>query len=42
MTDEVREHEPINPQGPGDEVESELDAEARERRKLALAQVVTF
>jgi peptide deformylase len=42
MTDEVREQEPINPQRLGDEVESELDAEARERRKLALAQVLTF
>lgn len=42
MTEELREEEPINPEGPGDEVESELDAEARERRRLALAQVVTF
>jgi peptide deformylase len=42
MTEELREEEPINPEGPGDEIESQLDAEARERRRLALAQVVTF
>ena len=42
MTEELREEEPINPEGPGDEVEPELDSEARERRRLALAQVVTF
>jgi peptide deformylase len=38
----VHEEEPVNPEGPGDEVESELDPEARERRRLALAQVLTF
>jgi peptide deformylase len=41
-SDPVREEEPINPEGPGDDVESQLDAEARERRRIALAQVLTF
>jgi peptide deformylase len=42
MSDEVREEGPVLPEGPADEIESELDAEARERRRLALAQVLTF
>jgi peptide deformylase len=42
MSDEVRKEGPVLPEGPADEIESELDAEARERRRLALAQVLTF
>jgi peptide deformylase len=42
MSDEAREEGPVLPEGPADEIESELDAEARERRRLALAQVLTF
>jgi peptide deformylase len=42
MSEHAHEEEPVNPEGPGDEIESELDAEARERRRLALAQVLTF
>jgi peptide deformylase len=42
MSEPPREQEPINPEGPGDEVESELDAETRERRRVALSQVLTF
>ena len=46
MTEEAPEHhldtEPVNPQGPGDEIESQLSPEARERRRAALAQVRTF
>jgi peptide deformylase len=42
MSDAERDTEPITPQGPSDEIESELDAEARERRRLALAQLRTF
>jgi peptide deformylase len=38
----LSDEEPVNPEGPGDEIEAELDAEARERRRLALAQVLTF
>jgi peptide deformylase len=34
--------EPVNPQGPGDEVESQLSPEARERRRAALSQVRIF
>jgi peptide deformylase len=34
--------EPVNPQGPGDEIESQLSPEARERRRVALAQIRTF
>jgi peptide deformylase len=42
MSDAERDTEPITPQGPSDEIESELDAEALERRRLALAQLRTF
>ena len=34
--------EPVNPQGPGDEIESQLSPEARERRRAALSQVRIF
>ena len=34
--------EPVSPQGPGDEIESQLSPEARERRRAALSQVRTF
>ena len=34
--------EPVKPQGPGDEIESQLSPEARERRRAALAQVRIF
>ena len=34
--------EPVTPQGPGDEIESQLSPEARERRRAALAQVRRF
>jgi peptide deformylase len=45
VSDETAEHvevEPVNPQGPGDEIEVQLSPEARERRRVALAQVRTF
>ena len=44
MTEEARhlDDEPVNPQGPGDEIEPQLSPEARERRRAALAQVRTF
>jgi peptide deformylase len=41
-TTTVREAEPISPQGPPDDRLGDLDAEARERRAAALAQVRTF
>jgi peptide deformylase len=34
--------EPVTPQGPGDEIESQLSPEARERRRAALSQVRVF
>lgn len=34
--------EPITPQGPGDEIEAQLSAEAQERRRAALAQILVF
>ncbi|HYU59618.1 MAG TPA: peptide deformylase [Solirubrobacterales bacterium] len=42
MNEELAHDEPINPQGPGDEVEAQLSPEARERRRAALAQVRVF
>ncbi len=41
-TTTVREQEPVSPQGPPDDRLGDLDAEARERRAAALAQVRTF
>jgi len=41
-TTTVREAEPVSPQGPPDDRLGDLDAEARERRAAALAQVRTF
>jgi peptide deformylase len=41
-TTTVREAEPVSPQGPPDDRLGDLDAEARERRSAALAQVRTF
>src|SRR5206468_10057691 len=38
----VREEQPLSPEGPGDDAVSELDAQARERRAAALANVRTF
>ena len=38
----VHEREAVSPQGPGDEVLSQLDEETRERRRAALANVRTF
>ena len=38
----VREEQPLSPQGPGDDAVSELDAETRERRAAALANVRAF
>jgi peptide deformylase len=38
----LREQEPINPEGPSDDVVPELDEETRERRRAGLAQVRTF
>jgi len=40
-TDQL-DHEPVSPQGPGDEIESQLSPEARERRRAALSEVRTF
>ena len=42
MNEEHAADEPITPQGPGDEVEAQLSPEARERRRVALAQVRVF
>jgi peptide deformylase len=42
MSDVAHDEGPVLPEGPEDEIESELDAEARERRRLALAQVLRF
>jgi len=42
VNEELAHDEPINPQGPGDEVEAQLSPEARERRRAALAQVRVF
>jgi peptide deformylase len=39
---EQLDQERVNPQGPGDEIESQLSPEARERRRAALSQVRTF
>ena len=39
---EQLESEPVTPQGPGDEIESQLSPEARERRRAALSQVRIF
>src|SRR5436190_4893091 len=38
----LREEEPIDPEGPSEEVVPELDEETAERRRTALAQVRTF
>jgi peptide deformylase len=39
---DLAQDEPVTPQGPGDEIEAQLSAEARERRRAALAQVRVF
>jgi len=41
-TTTVREEEPVSPEGPPDDRTGDLDAETRERRAAALAQVRTF